>query len=286
MRNLKPIKLLALSLSLMMLWGCGTSSMEKSENAKEVKSKELVVGMELAYPPFEMTDEKGNPSGISVDIAKALGEYLGRDVRIENMAYNGLIPSLLTGKVDLILSSMTITEERKESISFSNPYSRSYLSLLISKPSPVQNFEDLNARGRKLAVKKGTTGHIYAEKNLQDCEIMVFDKESACVLEVMQGKADAFIYDQMTIYKNWQQNPNTTRAVLKPFQDDPEYWGIGLRKEDEKLKSQINAFLSEFSDEGGFDALAMEYFDEQKKSFDELGIPFFFDIDESPKTKP
>lgn len=257
------------------LTGCS----KKNTAAVQSDKKELVVGMELAYPPFEMTDQKGNPTGISVDLAYALGKYLGRDVRIENMAYNGLIPSLMTGKIDIILSSMTITEERKESIDFSDPYAKAYLSLLINKNSPIQKFEDLNVEGRKIAVKKGTTGHIYAEKNLPNCEIMVFDKESACVLEVVQGKADAFMYDQMTIYKNWKQNPDTTRALLKPFQKDLEYWGIGLRKDDTELRDQINAFLKEYKENGGFDELSMKYLAEQKKTFDELGIPFFFDIE-------
>lgn len=257
------------------LTGCS----KKNTAAVQSDKKELVVGMELAYPPFEMTDQKGNPTGISVDLAYALGKYLGRDVRIENMAYNGLIPSLMTGKIDIILSSMTITEERKESIDFSDPYAKAYLSLLINKNSPIQKFEDLNVEGRKIAVKKGTTGHIYAEKNLPNCEIMVFDKESACVLEVVQGKADAFMYDQMTIYKNWKQNPDTTKALLKPFQKDLEYWGIGLRKDDTELRDQINAFLKEYKENGGFDELSMKYLAEQKKTFDELGIPFFFDIE-------
>ncbi|MZQ75097.1 MAG: transporter substrate-binding domain-containing protein [Peptoclostridium sp.] len=256
-----------------------TGCSQKDNAAEQSDKKELVVGMELAYPPFEMTDQKGNPTGISVDLAYALGEYLGRDVRIENMAYNGLIPSLMTGKIDIILSSMTITEERKESIDFSDPYAKAYLSLLINKNSPVQKFEDLNVEGRKIAVKKGTTGHLYAEKNLPNCEIMVFDKESACVLEVVQGKADAFMYDQMTIYKNWQQNPDTTRALLEPFQEELEYWGIGLRKDDSELRDQINAFLKEYNENGGFDELSMKYLAEQKKTFDELGIPFFFDIE-------
>jgi len=256
-----------------------TGCSQKNTTTEQSDKKELVVGMELAYPPFEMTDQKGNPTGISVDLAYALGEYLGRDVRIENMAYNGLIPSLMTGKIDIILSSMTITEERKESIAFSDPYAKAYLSLLINKNSPVQKFEDLNVEGRKIAVKKGTTGHIYAEKNLPNCEIMVFDKESACVLEVVQGKADAFMYDQMTIYKNWKQNPDTTRALLEPFQDELEYWGIGLKKDDSELREQINAFLKEYKENGGFDELSMKYLAEQKKTFDELGIPFFFDIE-------
>src|SRR5450631_3182568 len=73
----------------------------------------LIVGMELAYPPFEMTDEKGAPKGVSVDLANELGKALGKKIVIQNSAFDGLIPSLKTGKIDLILSSMTITEERK-----------------------------------------------------------------------------------------------------------------------------------------------------------------------------
>ncbi|WP_461204666.1 transporter substrate-binding domain-containing protein [Clostridium sp. DL1XJH146] len=249
-----------------------SSNDEVTSNDKE----ELIVGMELAYPPFEMTDTDGNPTGVSVDIANALGEYLGRPVKIENMSYSGLIPSLTTKKIDIILSSMTITEERKETIDFSDPYSKSYLSLLVNKDSSVQNAEDLNAEGIKIAVKKGTTGHIYATEHFPKAEIMVYEKESACVLDVVQGKADAFIYDQMTIYKNWQNYPDSTRAVLEPFQEDFEYWGIAMRQGEDELKSEINQFLKEYKEKGEFEKLAEKYFTEMKKNFDDMGIPFFF----------
>eukprot|EP01028_Stygiella_incarcerata_P005429 TRINITY_DN2295_c0_g1_i4.p2 TRINITY_DN2295_c0_g1~~TRINITY_DN2295_c0_g1_i4.p2 ORF type:complete len:110 (+),score=6.25 TRINITY_DN2295_c0_g1_i4:62-391(+) len=105
----KFLLILLSSILVFILTGCG-------ENEKEPKNekKVLKVGMELAYPPFEMSDKEGNPSGVSVDFAKALGKYLGRDVIIENIAWDGLIPSLKTGKIDLIISSMTITDERKK----------------------------------------------------------------------------------------------------------------------------------------------------------------------------
>src|SRR5689334_13126727 len=82
----------------------------------------LVVGMELSYPPFEMTDTSGNPDGVSVQLAKELARALGRPVEIRNMAFEGLIPALKTGKIDLIISSMTVTAERAHSIDFSDPY--------------------------------------------------------------------------------------------------------------------------------------------------------------------
>ena len=240
------------------------------------QEKPLVVGMELAYPPFEMTDAKGNPTGISVDMSKALGEYLGRDIVIENMSYGGLIPALKTKKVDIILSSMTITDQRKKSINFSDPYAKSYLTLLVNKRSPVKRPSDLNTRGVNIAVKKGTTGHVIATQYFPKANIMVFEKESVCVLEVTQGKADAFIYDPLTVFKNWKKNPETTRPIFDQFQKDVEYWGVGYRHGEDALGKDINGFIKEFKENGGFDRLAEKYLTEQKKAFDEKGLPFFF----------
>jgi len=264
-------KILILVLVLGIIAVSLTACTSKGEN-------ELVVGMELAYPPFETTNAAGEPDGISVQMAYALGEYLDRPVRIENMAWTGLIPALTTGKVDLILSSMTITEERAKTVNFSNPYSKSQLSLLVSKSSTVREFNDLKQTGKKLAVKIGSTGHTYALANLPEENIVVFEKETSCVLEVSQGRADAFIYDAMTIYKNAQQYADTTVAVFTPFQEDYEYWGMALNKNDEKLLEDVNAFIKKFQDDGEMNKLADEYLGEIKKVFDDLGLSFFFDI--------
>lgn len=261
----KIIILLALCLLIFSLVAC-----KKTE-----ADDPLVVGMELQYPPFEMSDTEGNPTGISVDLAHALGEYLGREVLIKDIAWAGLIPSLKSGKVDIIISSMTITEERKKTVAFSDPYLKSYLTLLLSESSSVEKISDLNEEGRTLALKQGTTGHIYAKEKLPKAKIHVFDKVSACILEVVQGKADAFIYDQMTVWKNWNKNKEKTRAILKPFQDDYEYWGMAMRQEDEELKKNVDAFIKDFKEKEGFKDLAEKYLSEIKKDFDKMGIPFF-----------
>ena len=93
----------------------------QAESQQEGEKETLTVAMELAYPPFETKDSEGNPAGISVDFAKAFGEYAGYDIQVENMSWDGLIPSLQTGKADMVISSMTITEERKETVDFSDP---------------------------------------------------------------------------------------------------------------------------------------------------------------------
>jgi len=236
-------------------------------------AKPLVVGMELAYPPFEMTDTSGNPDGVSVQLAKELGKALGRPVEIRNMAFDGLIPALKTGKIDLIISSMTATPERAHSIDFSEPYLTTGLCLLVGKSLPINTIADLDQPGRTVAVKKGTTGHSYASAHIKNASVLVLDKEAAAVLEVVQGKADAFIYDQMSTYKNYQRNKETTRAILTPFQT--ESWAIGIRKGNDELKAKINRFLADFRRSGGFDRLGDRYLKEEKDAFRRLGFPFF-----------
>jgi len=235
--------------------------------------KPLIVGMELAYPPFEMTDKAGKPSGVSVEIATELAKSLGRPVVIQNTAFDGLIPALKTGKVDLVISSMTATTERAKSIDFSDPYLTTGLCLLLKKDSSAKNIADLDKTEVKIAVKKGTTGHIYATNRLKKAQILVLDKESAAVLEVSQGKADAFIYDQMSTYQNWQRNKTTTKAILEPFQR--ESWAVGIRKGNESLKSSVNNFIKEYRAKGGFDQLGDRYLKEMKDEFKRLGYSFF-----------
>ena len=233
----------------------------------------LTVGMELTYPPFEMTDKTGKPSGISVDLANDLGKALGKNVVIENIAFDGLIPALKTGKIDLIISSMTATEERARSIDFSEPYLKTGLCLLLKKESLATAIADLDKEGVKIAVKKGSTGHLYGTKNLKKAQLLVLDKEAAAVLEVVQGKADAFIYDQMSIYQNWQRNRATTKAVLAPFQQ--ESWAIGVRKGNSDLMQKVNGFIKSYRASGGFEKLGDRYLKEMKTEFKRLGYPFF-----------
>lgn len=234
----------------------------------------LCVGMELSYPPFEMICHDGTPCGISVDIASAFGKFLNRETQIENISFVGLIPSLKNGNIDLIISSLTITEERKRAIAFSEPYATLGLCLLISNKSQVNDIQDVNKSGIVIVVKSGTTGELYARKHLKLATVRVLDKEAMCVLEVIQGKADVFIYDQLSVYTNWKKNITTTRVNLVPFEQG--YWAFGIKKNNEELVAKANQFIKQFREDGGFDRLADKYLSEQKKAFKEMGVPFVF----------
>jgi len=261
------------------LVGCGgDTAQDEAQNPQNEEKEQLIVGMELAYPPFETKDAEGNPTGISVDFSYDFGDYIGKEVVIENIAWDGLIPALQTGRVDMVISSMTITEAREEVIDFSDPYANAMLALLTNKDSAIQSIDDLNVEGRKIAVKTGSTGYIYAQNNLTNAEIIGLPDESACVTEVAQGKADGFIYDQLTIYRNWQNNLETTNAVFIPFQD-VEKWGVAVQEGNDELKQQLNDFIAHYTAEGGFEDLTQKYLSEEKEAFDQLNFRWFFDME-------
>jgi len=247
------------------LFGIGIS------NAQQ---KELVIGMEMSFPPFEMQDTSGQPAGVSVEMAKAMGKYLQRPIRFENIPFDGLIPSLKTGKVDLVISSMTVTQERSKSIDFSDPYLKMGLSILANQNSSIQSIADVDKPNITVAVKKATTGHIYAIQHFHNAKILIFSDSSTCATEVAQGKADCMIYDQISIFANWRKYQDSTRAILQPFQT--EEWAMGIRKGNDELRTQVNAFLKQFKESGGFNDLGNKYFGENKKIFQQLGIPFYF----------
>ena len=236
------------------------------------KGAVLRVGMDLSYPPFEMQDKAGTPDGVSVKLAEALAADLGRPLKSVPMEFSGLIPALKTGNIDLILSSMTATDERRQSIGFSNPYAFTGLALLVRKDSDIQSIEDLKKPGRSITAKAATTGETWAIKNLPGAKRVVFEDQTACVLEVVQGRADAFIYDQLSIYRYAEENKATTRGLLRPFVE--ESWAIGIAKGNDALLSQVNAFLDEFRKQDGFGKLGERYLRDEKKFLEASGIPF------------
>jgi polar amino acid transport system substrate-binding protein len=242
--------------------------------SSENRSEALVVGMDLSYPPFETIDQNGKPTGISVRLAEALAQFLGRPLRIENIPFVGLIPSLQNKRIDCIISSMTDTPERRQSIAFSDAYLTIGLALLTGTRSDLSDAADLDSPERTLVVRQGTTGELWARSNLKKAKVLSVEKENSAVLEVVQGKADAFLYDQMSVWQNWQRHPESTRAMLAPLQK--EYWAIGIRKDNDELRLKINAFLKQYREKGGFQRLGDEFLSEQKKAFEREKIPFYF----------
>jgi len=220
-----------------------------------VNRKKLVVGMELKYPPFESTDEKGQAIGLDVELAKMAAKDLGVDLEIKDMEWTGLIPALQTGKIDLIISGITGTLERAKTITFTSAYFTTGLCALLSaKRAPdVTNVDQLNDPKRVIAVKTGTTADILATKKFPKATINRYKDESACVQEVVNGRADAFLYDQLSIAKHAKEYPQATKAILKPFTYEP--FCIAMRKGDFDLYNWFEMFVTLRRSDGTLDEL-------------------------------
>lgn len=244
------------------------------DSASDDGPEPLVVGMELAYPPFEMRGTDNQPDGISVRMAEDLAASLGRPLKIVDVAWDGIIPALMTGQIDLIISSMTRTAERAESIDFSDGYVTNGLCMLVASDSKIESVDDLPESGMTVAVKLATTGHVWAQQELEGVELTVLDESTTCALEVVQGKADAFIYDQISIFRHWRQNEDTTRPLLEAIRE--ETWAIGIAKGNDVLRGEVNTFLKKYREAGKFDELAERYMKAEREEFKKRGVPFIF----------
>jgi polar amino acid transport system substrate-binding protein len=244
----------------------------------------LVIGTDATYPPFELTGPDGQLTGVSIDMGKALAAELGVPVQFKNIAFDGLIPALQSGSIDIIISSMTDNEVRRKSLDFSDPYVATAICLLVPKNSPLKSAEELKQGKRRIVTKIATTGEQWAREHLPNAEVVALDADPACVMEVAKASADAWVYDQISVMNYAQRNPDTTRAILAPIRT--EYWAIALRHGQTDLKSKINAFLKKYREAGQFEKLADLYLAKEKALMLEQGIPFLFNVSGPSDTAP
>ena len=188
---------LACSLTGCASGGTDSSSADADNTSASTDGKTLRVAMELAYPPFETKDDAGNPEGLAVDFIRDFGAAYGYDVQIENTAWDGLIPSLQSDKADLVISSMTITDERKQSVDFSTSYATGIQSIVVKEDSPITSVDDLYADGAdyQIGVQQDTTGDIYCSDDFGDDHVQRFNKGADAVAALVSGKLDCVVID-------------------------------------------------------------------------------------------
>lgn len=235
----------------------------------------LVIGLDATYPPFEFVDAQGKVTGVSVAIGDEIGKTLGKPVEYRNMNFDGLIPALQSGQIDVIISSLTANDQRRKSIDFSDPYVKTGLSILVSKDSTVQSAADLKTPGRKLAVRIATTGEQWSRAEYPQAQLVALDTDAACVLEVVNGTVDAWIYDQVSVMNYHAQQPEKTRALLAPLRE--EVWAVGLKKGNDELKGKVNETLARMKREGAFGKLANEYLSKERDMMKAQNLPFVFE---------
>lgn len=250
-RLLPALSILALVVAAGLPGGCGSDG--------KPGTGPLIVGCEPEFEPFEYRNPDGDIIGFDPDLAALLAQEMGRELRIESFAWDAIIAALQQGKCDIILSGMSITEERRKRLSFSEPYYRTKITLLMNRSweGKLTDVAQLDTPDVVIAVKRQTTGHTSAQKHFPHAVLRIFDSENECALEVSLGRADAFIYDAASIRKHAAQHAETT--FVYPTELPAEDYGIAVRKEDPELLAEINAALARIKADGRYDALLARY---------------------------
>lgn len=231
------------------------------------KNEVLRVAMDLRYPPFETVDTANDPEGISVDIARAFGEFLGVEVEIVNTEFSSIIPALEAGEVDIAIASMSITEARKVSVDFSDPYFYFKIITLVNKDFAETNeltensiVEDIlaieNARYVGIASQVSSTiPQSYGKEVTEATDL------GTAVESIAQGTFDVLLMSANPVVDGFKANPNTTMVIWDPFVASPI--GMAVKKGNTELIEKANEFIATFNDNNGL-------YSELKASWDEI----------------
>jgi polar amino acid transport system substrate-binding protein len=216
----------------------------------------LRVGLEPGYMPFEMTNQKGEIIGFDVDMAKGIAKAMGVKLELVNTAWDGIIPGLLTKKYDMIMSGMTITQERNLKVNFALPYIVIGQTILIKKElaNDVQFYRDLNNKKYKVGSKLGTTGEKATKRMIPECSYVSFDTEAEGITDLVNGKIDAFVYDLPYMEIAYKQKSEGKLVYLnKPFTFEPLGWAV--RRGDFDFINWLNNYMIQVKSDGTYEKI-------------------------------
>jgi polar amino acid transport system substrate-binding protein len=251
-RTVPPARALALVLGLvgLVLAGCSGSQPQRPSVPPALQVPELRVGVTLDTPPFAM-QQGTQMAGIEVDFAMRIAATLRRPLRVVALTWAELIPALTDGRIDIIMSGMTITRLRSLRIAFSQPYMDSGMSVLIragladSYPTP----QSVMASSLRIGVTRGTTGETFVRENYRTGQIFPYLSNSDAIADLVPGRVDAFVSDAPIVAWFASEHEGTLVPLIRPFlTNEPIGWGF--RPQDEALRGQVEEMLAGWKADG------------------------------------
>ncbi|MFD1032202.1 transporter substrate-binding domain-containing protein [Metaplanococcus flavidus] len=258
---MKKFSFILMLLALMLFIAACGSDDEGSTGGDSGESSEgetYTVGIDTTYPPFEF-EEDGEYTGIDIDLINAIADNQGFDIEFSAMDFGGIIPAMQAGQLDVAIAGMSITEDRKEIVDFSDPYFEAGISLVVNEDNnDITSLEDLE--GKTVVVKSGTTGADFARENQEEYgfEITQLDDSPAMFQEVSNGNADVLFEDYPVIAYAIAESDLDLKVVGDRLTGD-EYGIAVLKGENADLLDQINAGLQELRDSGEYDEILNKY---------------------------
>ena len=253
----KIVKVSAIVLALVMAMGslcaCGKGTSTDNPSATE----KLVMATNASFPPYEYVDDNGAFAGIDVEIAGLIAEKLGLTLEIQDVDFGSIIGGVQTGKFDIGMAGMTVTEERLQNVNFSTSYAKGVQVIIVPEDSEIQSFDDLAAKEDVIiGVQQNTTGHIYMSDDLGEDHIIKYNTGNDAVQALVTGKVDAVVIDNEPAKSYVAANEGL--KILETAYKTEDY-AICVAKENTALLENINAALAELTADGSIDAIIAKY---------------------------
>ena len=218
-----------------------------------VEAGKLTMATNAAFPPYEMTTDAGEFEGIDIETAQAIADKLGLELQIDDMDFDAALLSVQQRKADIVMAGVTVTDERKAVMDFSDSYATGIQSIIVPEGSDIASPDDL--AGKKIGTQRGTTGYIYCSDDFGDESVVAYDDGLTAVQALNNGQVDAVVIDNAPAKEFVAANPGL--VILDTSYAEEDY-AIGVAK-GSSLKDAVNAALEELKADGTLQSIVDKY---------------------------
>ena len=218
-----------------------------------VEAGKLTMATNATFPPYEMTTDAGEFEGIDIETAQAIADKLGLELQIDDMDFDAALLSVQQGKADIVMAGVTVTDERKAVMDFSDSYATGIQSIIVPEGSDIASPDDL--AGKKIGTQRGTTGYIYCSDDFGDENVVAYDDGLTAVQALNNGQVDAVVIDNAPAKEFVAANPGL--VILDTSYAEEDY-AIGVAK-GSSLKDAVNAALEELKADGTLQSIVDKY---------------------------
>ena len=214
----------------------------------------LTMSTNAAFPPYEMTADDGSFEGIDIEVAGAIAEKLGLELQVDDMDFDAALLAAQTGKSDMVMAGVTVTEDRQTVMDFSNTYANGIQVVIVPEDSAIATIDDL--QGKMIGVQRGTTGDSYCSDDFGEDNVIKYDNGLTAVQALNNGQVDAVVIDNAPAQEFVEANPGL--KILDTEYANEEY-AIGVAKGNTQLLDAINGALAELTEDGTIQAIVDKY---------------------------
>ena len=218
-----------------------------------VEAGKLTMATNATFPPYEMTTDAGEFEGIDIEAAQAIADKLGLELQIDDMDFDAALLSVQQGKADIVMAGVTVTDERKAVMDFSDSYATGIQSIIVPEGSDIASPDDL--AGKKIGTQRGTTGYIYCTDDFGEDAVVAYDSGLTAVQALNNGQVDAVVIDNAPAKEYVAANPGL--KVLETSYAEEDY-AIGMAK-GSSLEDVVNAALEELKADGTLQSIVDKY---------------------------